>query len=89
MRSLPAVSDGCAVFGSNYSIVGVSRNVCLALLSFFQEAVEPTVGQPGIRRSRHPAERVKLPLQSIIKDSLTSPCLYREGGSGVVGVVVR
>lgn len=42
MRFVPAVSDGSAVFGSNYSIVGFSRNVCLAL--FFQVAVVATVG---------------------------------------------
>lgn len=30
MRFLPAVLDGRPVFESNYSIVGFSRNLCLA-----------------------------------------------------------
>ncbi len=49
MRFLPAVSNGSAVFRSKYSIVGFSRNVCLALL--FQMAVAAAVGQLDIRRS--------------------------------------
>lgn len=43
MCLLPAVSDGKAVLESNYSIVGFSKNVCLALF-FFNVAVVDTIG---------------------------------------------
>lgn len=47
MLLLPAVSDGKAVLESNYSIVGFSKNVCLAL--FFKVAVVDTIGQIDTR----------------------------------------
>lgn len=47
MCFLPAVSDGNVVLESNYSIVGFSKNVCLAL--FFKVAVVDTMGKIDTR----------------------------------------
>lgn len=73
---LPAVLDASAVFESNYSMVGFSRNVCLAL-RFKERLWESLLGSETSADLWHPAEKVELPLQGIIKGSLTSLCLQR------------
>lgn len=50
MRFLPAVSDGRPVFESNYSIVGFSRNLCLAFSFKAALVVVATAGLLDIRR---------------------------------------